>query len=425
MLLEKIRLFWRVGLTWKNRGQLFLKIILISLVITGCSDGLPNEINTDEIVEDSTISSLDESDYCEACDIAEVYRDIYDEAVMTNSLGSIEVTQRIISRLGENGYVAVDSKNLVDMTESEQVVEFCKAVDDGKNDKITIIVIMELGFYKYDLTTEGGVVNVVKGYYQYDKDGYLQNRSTVNYLADKWQYTEDGYLLFEGSYFLEENYVLTLSDTQEQAAIRILPLEEKCRVLNQKYILPIGYEQNNLFITNWSETDFGELDFYDIFDAFYRVLYKQSVPYAADENIGVGAVYQIPENEFEDIIMAYLNISKETLRQRTIYSSQDAIYEYRPRGFYEIEYPDIPYPEVVSYTENPDGTITLIVNAVYPQGGTSKLFSHKTVIRPLGDDCFQYVSNQMISQEDDFDFWWHSERLTVEEWNEIYGEEDN
>ena len=103
---------------------------------------------------------------------------------MTNSLGSIEVTQRIISRLGENGYVAVDSKNLVDMTESEQVVEFCKAVDDGKNDKITIIVIMELGFYKYDLTTEGGVVNVVKGYYQYDKDGYLQNRSTVNYLAD-------------------------------------------------------------------------------------------------------------------------------------------------------------------------------------------------------------------------------------------------
>ncbi|MBR1598467.1 MAG: hypothetical protein IJ661_06155 [Lachnospiraceae bacterium] len=407
----------------KNRGELFLIIILISLVITGCSDGLSDEINNDEILADTTMSFWDENGYSEACDIAEVYRDIYEEAVETDSLDSIEVTKRIISRLGENGYIAVDSRNLVDMTESEQVVKFCEAVDNVKDDKITIIVIMELGLCKYDLTTEGGAVNVVKGYYEYDNEGYLFNRSTVSYLADDWQYTEDGYLFFEGSYFTEENYVLTLSDAQEKTAIRILPLEEKCRELNQKYILPIGYEQNNLFLTNWSENDFGELDFYDIFDAFYQVLYKRSVPYAADDNIGVGAVYQIPENEFEDIIMTYLNISKETLRKRAMYFPQDSIYEYRPRGFYEAEYPDIPYPEVVGHAENPDGTITLIINAVYPKSVTSRLFTHKVVIRPLDDDCFQYVSNQIISQES-YDFWWHSDRMTVEEWNEIYEYED-
>ena len=108
-------------------------------------------------------------------------------------------------------------------------------------------------------------------------------------------------------------------------------------------------------------------------------------------------------------------------RRETTYIPEKAAYEYRPRGFYEVEYPDIPYPEVVSYTENQDGTITLIVNAVYPNGNTSMAYSHKTVIRPLEEDCFQYVSNQMMNLIDEHDIWWHSNRLTKEEWIEIYG----
>ena len=155
------------------------------------------EINS----EINIISSLDKSDHVNAEDVAAAYHDIYDDAVETNTLGTLEVTQRIISRLGENGYIAVDSQNQVDMVGAERTVEFCRAVDEKKEDKISIIVILGLGFRKFDLTTEAGNVNVVRGYYQYDKDGCLENRNTVSYLADKWQYTEEGYLLFEGSYF--------------------------------------------------------------------------------------------------------------------------------------------------------------------------------------------------------------------------------
>lgn len=92
-----------------------------------------------------------------------------------------------------------------------------------------------------------------------------------------------------------------------------------------------------------------------------------------------------------------------------------------------MEYPDIPYPEVVEYIvgdadeEHQDGTITLIVNAVYPEGNSSAAYSHKTVIRPLAGDGFQYVSNQMITLEEEYDIWWHSDRLTRKEWLEIYG----
>lgn len=430
MLLEKIKKFWKAGLvetikdtfmpfgSKKEKKKILTLFVMAGtaiLVMTGCCNELQEVQENREIVVDNEVRLPNEDDFDDAVSIAAIYRDIYDEAVETNTLSSLETLRRIVARLGENGYVAVDSENQVDMAGAEQVIEFCKAVDEKKSAMLTIIVIKDFGFRKFDLKTEDGNVNIVRGYYQYDQDGCLQNRSTVSYPADIWQYTEEGYILFEGSYFSDENYVLTLSDTPEHTALRVLPLDEKCRELNRKYILPVGYEQNNIFLTDWNEEDIGELDFYDIFDNFYPILHGQSVPYVADESLAVGAVYQIPEEIFENVIMTHFNVNKEALRRETTYNPEKAAYEYRPRGFYEVEYPDIPYPEVVSYTENQDGTITLIVNAVYPNGNTSMAYSHKTVIRPLEEDCFQYVSNQMMNLIDEHDIWWHSNRPPLQE----------
>ena len=436
MLWEKINRFWKAGLTetlkdtWmpfgnreeKNKkAPLFVMIMLILLILTGCSDEAPEVSDIEITQQDREVYSFDNNDSVSTECIAEILSDIYEEAVDMNTLGSLDMMRRMVARLGENGYVAVDSGNQIDMTQAEQAFDFCKAVDEKEMDELTIIVVMEMGIRKYDLKTEDGNVNIVREYYQYDQNGSLQNRSTVSYPADFWQYTEEGYLIFEGSYFSDESYILTLSDTPEHTMLRILPLDEKCREYNRKYILPVGYEQNNLFLCNWSEDDFGDLDFYDLFDRFYPMTHSQPVPYMADEDLGVGAVYQIQGELFENVIGAYFNMDRETLRSKTTYLSELAAYEYRPRGFYEVEYPDIAYPEVVSYTENEDGTVTLYINAVYPSGNMSKEFAHITVIRPLSEESFQYVSNEITLPEGYHDIWWHSNRLTEEEWKEVYG----
>ena len=421
----------------KNKKvPLFVMILLILLILAGCGNRTPEVSDTEVTRQDSEVYSFDKKDTADTERIAEILNDIYEEAVNTpsghssmpygdqeetNTLGSPDILRRMVAGLGENGYVAVDSGNQIDMTQAEQALAFCRSVDEKERDELTIIVVMEMGIRQFDLKTEDGNVTIVRGYYQYDQNGGLQNRSTVSYPADFWQYTEEGYLIFEGSYVSDESYILTLSDTPEHTMLRILPLDEKCREYNRKYILPVGYEQNNLFLCNWSEDDFGDLDFYDLFDRFYPVMYSQPVPYMADENLGVGAVYQVPEELFENVIGAYFNMDRETLRSKTTYISELAAYEYRPRGFYEVEYPDIAYPEVVSYTENEDGTVTLYINAVYPNGNMSKEFSHITVIRPLSEDSFQYVSNEIILPEGDHEIWWHSNRLTEEEWKEVYG----
>ena len=422
MLLEKTNRFWKAGLIEKNKKTLlFAMIILILPIMTGGSDETPEVSDIEITQQDSEVYSFDKKDSASTERIAEILSDIYEEAVDTNTLGSLDMMRRMVARLNENGYVAVDSGNRVDMAHAEQALAFCRSVDEKEMDELTIIVVMEMGIRKFDLKTEGGNVNIVSGYYQYDQNGSLQNRSTVSYPADFWQYTEEGYLIFEGSYFSDVSYILTLSDTPEHTMLRILPLDEKCREYNRKYILPVGYEQNNLFLCNWSEDDFRNLDFYDLFDRFYPMIHSQPVPYVADENLGVGAVYQIPGGLFENVIGAYFNMDSEILRSKTTYIPELAAYEYRPRGFYEVEYPDIAYPEVVSYTENGDGTVTLHINAVYPGGNMSKEFSHTTVIRPLSEDSFQYVSNEIILPEGVHDIWWHSNRLTEEEWKEVYG----
>ena len=335
----------------------------------------------------------------------------------------METIRSIVNCLGENGYPAVDSRNQISMTDPEKVVEFCEKVDAQEEAEITILEVSYLGGYvKYDLHTKDGNVDVVRSYYKYE-NGDIQREVTGSYQAEYWNYTEEGYLMFSGVWFSEELYVLTLSGAEEHTALRVQPLDETYRELSRKYLCPISFEQNNMFIVDWCEDDFGDLNFYDMYDILYPKVNGQYVPYVADDNLAVSAVYRIPKEEFESVIMKYFNIDSETLQSKTVYYSEDSTYEYKPRGFEEVEYPEYPYSEVVGFSENSDGTITLTANVVFPYAGDSKVYAHEVVVRPLEDGGVQYVSNRIIPSKDNYRETWHTPRLTLEEWEELYGGE--
>ena len=413
MLLRKTSWFWKSGLA-------AISFVLI-LSISGCSDAPPEEDTVLETVID--VQDIQEESEEDADEIISVCIDLYEKAEEENKLADLETIRSIVNRLGENGYTAVDNKNQIDMTHAEQVKRFCKMVDAKEKAEITIIDIDDLGgFIKYDLQTKDGNVDVIRSYYEY-KDGAIQRNHIGTYQAEDWNYTEEGYLMFSGIYFSEELYALTLSGMEEHTALRVEPLDERCRELSRKYLLPISFERNNMFIVDWSEDDFGELNFYDMYDILYRKENGEYVPCAADDNLGVGAVYRIPKDEFESVIMKYFNIDSETLQSKTVYYSKDSTYEYKPRGFEEVEYPAYPYSEVVGFTENSDGTITLTANVVFPYSGNSKVYVHEVVVRALEDGGVQYVSNRIIPSEENCEETWHMPRLTAEEWEELYGGE--
>ena len=413
MLLRKTSWFWKSGLA-------AISFVLI-LSISGCSDAPPEENTVSETVID--VQAIQEESEEDADEIISVCIDLYEKAEEENKLAELETIRSIVNRLGENGYSAVDSRNQINMTEPEKVVEFCEKVDAQEEAEITILEVSYLGgFVKYDLHTKDGNVDVVRSYYKYE-NGDIQREVTGSYQAEYWNYTEEGYLMFSGVWFSEELYVLTLSGAEEHTALRVQPLDETYRELSRKYLNPISFERNNMFIVDWSEEDFGDLNFYDMYDILYPKVNGQYAPYVADDNLSVSAVYQIPKEEFESVIMKYFNIDSETLQSKTIYDSENLTYEYKPRGFEEVEYPEYPYSEVVGFTENNDGTITLTANVVFPYAGDSKVYAHEVVVRPLENGRVQYVSNRIIPSEDNYRETWHTPRLTLEEWEELYGGE--
>lgn len=413
MLLRKTAWSWKSGLAVIS--------FLLMLSVSGCGDAPPEEDTVSETVID--IQAIPEDSKENAEEIINICIDLYKKAAEENKIADLETIRGIVNCLGENGYPAVDSRNQINMTDPEKVVEFCEKVDAQEEAEITILEVSYLGgFVKYDLHTKDGNVDVVRSYYKYE-NGDIQREVTGSYQAEYWNYTEEGYLMFSGVWFSEELYVLTLSGAEEHTALRVQPLDETYRELSRKYLRPIGFEQNNMFIVDWSEDDFEALNFYDMYDILYPKVNGQYVPYIADDNLAVSAVYRIPKEEFESVIMKYFNIDSETLQSKTVYYSEDSTYEYKPRGFEEVEYPEYPYSEVVDFTENSDGTITLTANVVFPYAGDSKVYAHEVVVRPLEDGGVQYVSNQIIPSEDNYEETWHTPRLTLEEWEELYGGE--
>lgn len=413
MLLRKTAWSWKSGLA-------VISFVLM-FSVSGCSDASPEEDTVSETVID--IQAIPEDSKENAEEIINICIDLYKKAAEENKIADLETIRGIVNCLGENGYPAVDSRNQINMTDPEKVVEFCEKVDAQEEAEITILEVSYLGgFVKYDLHTKDGNVDVVRSYYKYE-NGDIQREVTGSYQAEYWNYTEEGYLMFSGVWFSEELYVLTLSGAEEHTALRVQPLDETYRELSRKYLRPIGFEQNNMFIVDWSEDDFGALNFYDMYDILYPKVNGQYVPYIADDNLAVSAVYRIPKEEFESVIMKYFNIDSETLQSKTVYYSEDSTYEYKPRGFEEVEYPEYPYSEVVDFTENSDGTITLTANVVFPYAGDSKVYAHEVVVRPLEDGGVQYVSNQIIPSENNYEETWHTPRLTLEEWEELYGGE--
>lgn len=411
MSLKRTVQYWRIG---------FIAIsIMMLLSVSGCSDThLEDEqvVESEIAVQDQQQNVKDNED-----EIIEICSQLYKKASEENKIADLEMVRIIVNQFGENGYPAVDGRNQIDMTEAEQVEWFCEMVDTQEEAEITIIEVSYLGgFVKYDLETKDGNVDVVRSYYKYE-NGNMKREVTGSYQAEYWNYTEDGYLMFSGVWFSEELYVLTLSGAEAHTALRVQPLDETYRELSRKYLLPIGFEQNNMFIVDWSEDDFGDLNFYDMYELLYPKVNGTYIPYVADDNLGVGAVYQIPKNDFESVIMAYFNINSETLQSKTVYYAENETYEYKPRGFEEVEYPEYPYSEVVGFTENSDGTLTLTANVVFPYAGNSKVFAHEVVVRPLENGGVQYVSNRIILSEDNCEETWHTPRLTAKEWDEIYG----
>ena len=101
--------------------------------------------------------------------------------------------------------------------------------------------------------------------------------------------------------------------------------------------------------------------------------------------------WKIPAEEYERIMTTYFPVSIEQLREYRGYDEGSNSYEYEM--IYASPYP--PFGEVVDYTKNADGTITLIVDGVWPDYNSDLAFRNTVVVQPFEDGTFRYLSNSI------------------------------
>lgn len=386
--------------------KLYCMLLLVGVAILLCSCSNKNAVaDAERTVIDFSIS--DENQFI--ADLDDIYSSCQDMKCKTEE-EKLNQIRTVIESMGSKGYIAVDVENQINMANAENAEMFLSEVAENRDAGCTILQVMyDKSFVRFDFKSGGSNVMITRRFYVRENNCFVE-KNEENYKAYTWKYT-DGYLFFEryrmGGYDGDSAYT----------ALRVEPLDEKLRVLNRKYIKTIGYDSNNLFTTNWDESDMNKINYYDIYEALYKMKYGMSSPYS-DE----GVTYMIEGKLYEKVFQEYLPVSTDVLQHVNVYDVSRQMYQYRTRGMFDHSVtPLVPFPEVVDAEHNADGTITLIVNAVSEKDESGRLFTHKVTIKEKENDGFEYVSNDVLTMGKE-GIYWYRDRLSDKEWQEHYGD---
>lgn len=192
--------------------------------------------------------------------------------------------------------------------------------------------------------------------------------------------TEKGYLIYTNAVIVAHGNL--------KEYYRVKPLLETCREFTRKYVSGLSYVSYNVLITDWDSRNVEEIIRPCMFEDIYR--------------IHTGEIF-VPDGEgisselYESIMMTYFPVTAEQLREQCKYDADTDTYKYEM----SISQPLPPFPEVVDYIENGDGTLTLFVDGVWPDYNSDYAFTNQIVVRPLGNGAFRYLSNTIQKQEMD------------------------
>lgn len=277
----------------------------------------------------------------------------------------------------------------------EEFKIFCekvdKDVDSGKkmeSEKFDLYYIQVDGsLLKYHFEyINGKVIFTASTSYIDDTDKSIKAPFITRYELYTFDYTDKGWLFIE-------QYAKEGNEMNGHQAIRVEPFNSEYKELCEKYVEKIGYQCNNLFISEWNENEFDKINFNDL----YEFLYYEKTGEELDHDVFYDG---IPENEFCSLVNEYFNINDEKIKEISKFDKENGVFPWARIGCLSYS-PDIsgePIAEVVDKRENPDGTFTLVIDAVWEWYNTDKAFTQELTIRPTENE-FNYVSNHIIPSE--------------------------
>lgn len=322
--------------------------------------------------------------------IFDIYKDA-DKGTASNVVLNDETVLEIQKQLMETGCPVATLVTYSNMENYESVDSYLKNCAAGERGSVVVYEIHSdggIGRIKY--IYDGTDMYVVSAGSVWNKNG-KSGMSYISYTRIKeWKYTDKGWFCYELC-VPEPPEVSEIVDGS--CLIRVKPMTEEQREISERCVQGLGYQGQNLLCSNWNAENMSELDYNGMFEYLYGMKYGEKFN---SEDYPNG----IPKEEFENLIMEYLPITAEQIREYAVFDEENQTYLWARLGCfnYAPTFFGTSLPEVVAIKENEDGTVTLTVEAVCDMViCDDAVITHELTVRFAEDGSFQYLGNEILN----------------------------
>ena len=322
--------------------------------------------------------------------IYEIYKEA-DKGTASNVVLTEETILELQKKLMETGYPVVTLVTYSNMGNYENVDSFLEDCASGKSGSVVIYEIHDDGgIGRMKFIYDGTDMYVVSAGSVWNENG-KSRMSYISYTRIKeWEYTEKGWFCYELC-VPEPPEVTEIVDGS--CLIRVKPMTEEQREMLERCVRGLGYQGNNILCSNWDADHMEELDFNGMYEYLYAMKYGDKFN---SEDYPDG----IPKEEFESLVMEYLPITAEQIREYAAFDEENRTYFWARLGCfnYAPTFFGTSLPEVVDIKENDDETVTLTVEAVCDMViCDDAVITHELTVRFAEDGSFQYLGNEILN----------------------------
>ncbi len=220
------------------------------------------------------------------------------------------------------------------------------------------------------------------------------NKTSMTFVSytrlKEWRYSKKGWFCYE---LCVPEYPEVTEMVDGSCLIRIKPMSKRKRELSKKCVRKLGYQGNNLLCSNWDINHMKKIDFNGLYEYLYAMKYKKKFNEKRYQN-------GIPKEEFEQLIMEYMPVSVEEIQKYAVYNKKKKTYDWMCLGCfnYAPNFFGTSIPEVTNIKHNPNGTITLTVDAVCEMVLCNEaVITHELTVKFAKDGSFKYLGNKILN----------------------------
>jgi len=298
---------------------------------------------------------------------------------------------KMIKKIKQQGYSVTVSEDYSNMENYKRFSSFlAKAQKKQKGSGVIYEVHSEGSIGREKFIYDGKDMFLLASNASWDDNG----KPIITFVSytriKKWRYSRKGWFCYE---LCVPEYPDVTEMVDGSCLIRIKPMSDNKRKLSRKCVRGLAYQGNNILCSNWDQEHMQKIDYNGLYEYLYAMKYKKKFN---------GKKYPsgIPKDQFEQLIMEYLPVSREDIEKYASYNEKKKTYDWMRLGCfnYAPNFFGTSIPEVTKIKHNSNGTVTLTVDAVCKMVLCNEaVITHELTVKFNKDGSFRYLGNKILN----------------------------